>query len=265
MTGTHLSPHLDPFTMSSTSSPSDASPHESVHAFPDHEALSRAAAQHVVAHMRTVLTTSDRYTLALAGGSTPQRLYALLASTHGGDFPWSRVHVFWGDERMVPPDDPASNTRMARETLLEPAGVPESNVHPMPVHLPPDDAAAAYEETLRSHFGSEEQTFDAVLLGLGADGHTASLFPENAPTPSDAAWVRPVDAPPRYDVTSRLTCTLSVINRASQALFLVSGREKREALSGVLDDRDDTLPATHVRPTEQLTWFVDYDARPPTS
>jgi 6-phosphogluconolactonase len=243
-------------------SPPSSSAAQSVHIFPDLEALSRAAAQHVAAHIETVLTRRERYALALAGGQTPQRLYELLATVYSGHLPWARVDFFWGDERFVPHDDPASNVRLAREGLLDAIEIPPDNVHPIPTSEPTAEAAAdAYEDVLRRRLGDREHTFDLALLGLGADGHTASLFPGAAPGDDDR-WVRPVEAPPTHEVRERVTCTLPVFSRANEALFLVAGAGKRDALAAVLDDRDSSLPASHVAPRKQLAWFADEAARP---
>ena len=240
----------------------------SVKPFSDLEALSRAAAQDLAADIRETLRTQDRYTLALAGGSTPRPLYELLATDGGEHLPWSQIHLFWGDERFVPPDHPKSNARMATEALLDSVPVPAEQVHPMPTQIEtPEAAANAYADTLRAHFPDRSATFDTVLLGLGADGHTASLFPETG-TPeqrrTDAAWVRSVTAPPRHDVSARLTCTIPVLNGARRAVFLVAGERKRDALRRVLDD-DVSLPAAQIRPRDALLWYVDTAARPPAS
>ena len=236
----------------------------SVHPFDDLEALSRAAARALATDVQAVLDTQDRYTLALAGGSTPARLYELLASGAEGPLPWDRIHLFWGDERYVPLSDERSNAHMARRTLIENISIPDGNVHPIPTHeASADAAAAAYEGTLRQFFSAWSDTFDAVLLGLGGDGHTASLFPETPALGATDDWVRVVEAPPRHDVPTRLTCTLPVINGARRAIFLVAGKGKRAALRRVLDDRDPALPATHIRPRAHVDWFVDRAARPP--
>ncbi len=235
-----------------------------VHVYPDLEALSAAAAERLVARATQALAERDRFTLALAGGSTPRPLYRLLAGPHRRRIPWERVHVFWGDERYVPPDDAASNYRMARETLLDRVPIPPANVHAMPTDRDaPADAAAAYETVLRDAF-DDAATFDLILLGLGDDGHTASLFPEDdRATLADGAlpWVRAVEAPPRYGVRPRLTLTLPAINRARQAFFLVAGAAKRDALHAVLERRDPALPPSHVRPRGSAAWFVDEAAR----
>jgi 6-phosphogluconolactonase len=236
---------------------------ESVHQSDDREALSRAAARALVADVDAVLDTQDRYTLALAGGSTPERLYELLASGAEGTLPWARIHLFWGDERYVPLRDERSNAHMARRTLIERISIPDDNVHPIPTHeASAKESAAAYADTLQGFFSARSDTFDTVLLGLGGDGHTASLFPETPDFENSDDWVRVVEAPPRHDVSTRLTCSLSVLNGARRALFLVAGERKREALRRVLDDRDPALPGTHVQPRERVDWFVDHAARP---
>lgn len=234
-----------------------------VHRTDDREALSRTAAQALVGDIQATLKTQDTYALALAGGSTPRRLYELLGTGDAGAVPWDRVHLFWGDERHVPHDHPESNVRLVRGTLLASAAVPEANVHPIPTHHDTAEAAAAaYTDTLREHFGDRSATFDTVLLGLGSDGHTASLFPETPDLTDDSRWVRPVTAPPRHDIPTRISCTLPVLNGARQAVFLVAGVRKAAALSGVLDNRDPSLPATHVRPRGACHWYVDRAARP---
>ena len=227
--------------------------------------MSRAAAQHVMSHIRRVLSEQAHYTLALAGGSTPRRLYELLAQESGG-LPWERVHLFWGDERFVPHDHPDSNVRLARGSLIDAIDIPEENVHPIPTDGTPEEAAQAYTRTLQSFFDAPDETFDAALLGLGSDGHTASLFPSTLDTnrtgsTDEASWVRIVEAPADHDIRTRLTCSLPVLNGAGQALFLVSGRRKRKALARVLEG-DSSLPATRVRPRSQLSWFVDTEAQP---
>lgn len=243
---------------------SSRTPAKTVRTFPDLDALSRAAARDLIAHVERVLQKQDRYTLALAGGSTPRRLYELLASGEEGTLPWSRIHLFWGDERFVPHEHPKSNVRMVKDSLLDHIPIPEPNVHPIPTELDrPETAAAAYTETLRRHFPDRSHTFDTALLGLGEDGHTASLFPGSPPNADEAndGWVRVVTAPAGYDVSTRLTCTASVLNGAARTLFLVAGKNKQNALSAVLDN-DQTLPGAQIRPREAVVWFVDRKARP---
>lgn len=230
---------------------------ETVHVYPNLDALSDAAAERLADRMARVLAERDRFTLALAGGNTPRLLYQRLASA---SLPWHQTHLYWSDERYVSHDASASNYRMVREALLDDITIPASNVHPMPTApADPDEAASAYEATLCAAF-PDATTFDLVLLGLGSDGHTASLFPDDARATIDDAsvpWVRAVEAPPRYDVRTRLTLTLPTFNRARHVFFLVASAGKHEALDAVLQRRDRTLPPVHVHPHDQVVWFVD--------
>lgn len=234
----------------------------SVRRHSDLDALSRAAVQDLRADLEAALRTQETYTLALAGGSTPEPLYELLAEEEA--FPWARIHLFWGDERYVPHDHPKSNLRLVRRTLLDEVPIPTDHVHPIPTQgQSPETDADTYAATLRRYFDDRTATFDTVLLGLGSDGHTASIFPETLDWDREEdRWVRVVSAPNRHDVSARLTCTLPVLNGARRALFLVAGERKRRALHRVLDKEDPSLPATHVRPREQCRWYVDRAARP---
>lgn len=233
---------------------------DSIHVYPDLDGLSRAAAEHIVSHVRRVLSNKNRYSLALAGGTTPRRLYTLLADLDPSVLPWSDIHLFWGDERFVPPGHEKSNVLAAQRTLIDSVDIPDENVHPIRTDAEAETVASAYEETLRDFFG-DEQTFDLALLGLGSDGHTASLFPENGPTVDDPRWVRVVEAPPRHDIATRITCTLPVFNLAAQCLFLVAGEQKQNAVRAVLDEADPSKPATHVQPQDRRLWFLDEAAR----
>ncbi len=230
-----------------------------VNVSPDYETLSRTAVERIQSVVETTLAEQQTFALALAGGSTPRRLYELLAEA---SLPWSHIHLFWGDERFVPHDHPKSNVKLVRETLLSNIDLPPENVHPMPTSDTPQAAAAAYADTLHHAFAERSHTFDLVLLGMGSDGHTASLFPEHDPAPNDPKWVRAVSAPPRHDIAQRLTCTLPVINDARRAFVLVSGSSKRDTVQAVLDDNDESLPMTRVRPSTQLLWLLDEDAHP---
>lgn len=198
----------------------------------------------------------------LSGGRTPGPLYALLASERRDQIPWEFVHVFWGDERYVPTDDPASNFRMAKNALLDHVPCPAENVHPMPTRFPsPDDAAVDYERTVRAYFGNGHPHFDLVLLGMGEDGHTASLFPGSPALGEQARWVVAVTAP--ADPPTRLTMTFPVLIRAANIYVLVAGSTKAAALPHVLTGTPDpnTYPAAGLRSTKgTLIWWVDRDA-----
>ena len=159
----------------------------------DREALSRAAAAELAQVAASAIAARGRFDLALARGSTPRRLYEILASDFRDRIDWSRTHLFWGDERYVPEGDPLSNFRMARKALIDPLGIAAANVHSMSTSFAdPDDAARAYEKTLRAHFGDGVPQFDLVLLGMGPEGHTASLFPGSNALEEKERWVMPV-------------------------------------------------------------------------
>ncbi len=230
---------------------------------PDLKALSRAAAESVVELAKQAAENSRRFTVALSGGKTPRTLYRLLATYYRDSMPWRQVHVFWGDERYLPPDDSRSDYRMARKTLLDRVPIPEANVHPMPTFFPdPRHAAAAYQATLRAHFPGPWPRFDLILLGLGADGHTASLFPHNPALDEKSRWVLPVHAE-EADLPVRLTLTLPAINHSSNIHFLVAGKAKAPALRRALAEDADpkSSPASAVAPADgQPIWWVDQAA-----
>lgn len=228
----------------------------------DPAALAAAAAREFAARAAHAVRARGRFAVALAGGSTPKAAYELLATEHAGGVDWRRVHFFFGDERPVPPDHPDSNYRMAREALL--SRVPAGSVHRMRGELPPGEAARRYEEELRGFFAGERvPRFDLILLGLGEDGHTASLFPH---TEALDETTRLAAANPVPELgTTRITLTLPVINAARAVIFLVSGGGKAEALRAVLggpaggeDPR--RYPAGLVRPGGELLWLVDRPA-----
>ncbi len=230
-----------------------------VRVYPDLETLSRAVARDLAERITTIVAGEGRFTLALAGGSTPRPLYRLLADEHRDQIPWARVHLFWVDERYVPQDDPRSNYRLAREALLDHVPIPAENVHQMSTDFPDSDAAArAYEDMLRSRFASPWPRFDAVLLGLGTDGHTASLFPGSPALEEQERWVVAVRAP--VEPSLRLTLTLPVLNHAAHVSFLVAGENKAPALHQVRAGAPQPriCPAAGVRPhSGDLIWWVD--------
>ncbi len=231
----------------------------------DLDELSRQAASLFCDLAQTAIGGRGRFALALSGGSTPRRLYELLGSTaFRGRVHWPEVYVFWGDERCVPPDSPESNYRLAHESLLSRVPIPEQNVHRMRGEDDPARAATRYEEVLRDFFQlhpGEVPSFDLILLGLGGEGHIASLFP-NSPALAEKEHL--VVAPYVEQLRARrLTFTLPVINQAAAILFLVSGAAKSSALCKILEYgvASDLIPATHVRPVAgQVYWFVDEPA-----
>ncbi|HEY2734500.1 MAG TPA: 6-phosphogluconolactonase [Polyangiales bacterium] len=229
----------------------------------DVDALMEAAASRVVELSAHAIKTHGRFTWALSGGSTPKQLYALLASQRFvSKIDWPRVHFFWGDERCVPPDHPDSNYRMVRESLLDVIEPEVSHVHRMVGEAEdPDQAARAYDEGLHAFFdvapGEDPPSFDLMLLGMGADGHTASLFPGSDALNETRRWV----VPNRLDAKSplRLTMTLPIIDAASAIVFLIAGEGKASRLKDVLQPSGGApLPAQRVQPERgRLQFFVD--------
>src|SRR5215217_5201427 len=195
---------------------------------PDPAALADQAARRFVALAQAAVADHGRFTVALSGGSTPRALYQRLAqSPLSESVDWANVHVFWGDERMVPPDDIESSYRMARETLLAHVPIPAANIYPIPtVGGTPEAAASAYEETITAVFGTNSPRFDLILLGIGSDGHTASLFPGQPEVvrPSTALVVAVHNAP--KPPPTRVTFSYRLINQAANVLFVVSGADK---------------------------------------
>lgn len=220
--------------------------------------LSRAAAVAVAQVAGDAIAQRGHCAIVLSGGRTPATLYRLLATTHRDDVDWTRVHLFWGDERWVPPTDPLSNFRMVREALLDHIACPADHIHPVPVEADsPDAAARRYEDTLRSFFGDAGIGPDLLLLGMGTDGHTASLFPESPALEERTRWVVSAIAP--VEPRQRITLTIPAINRALNIFLLVAGSDKQsafaEAVSGHADPR--RYPVAMVQPaTGSLTWFV---------
>ena len=233
----------------------------------DLEALSRVAAETIIEHISDCLRSRDICTIALSGGSTPKRLYSLLANEAAlrDQIPWERIHLFWGDERHVPPGHPDSNYLMAYNTLLSQVPLPLTNIHRVRSEdADAEKAAADYELGIRTFFkiqAGEMPRFDFVLLGMGADGHTASLFPGTSALKETkrlvlANWVEKFQ-------TFRLTLTAPVLNSAACILFLVAGKDKADAVKAVLEGKfqPDRYPAQLIQPSGgELIWLLDRSA-----
>jgi len=240
-------------------------PAHQVERFSTAEALMAAAAERFVSVALRAIRESGRFAVALAGGSTPRRLYELLASPDWADrVDWARTNVFWGDERCVPPDDPASNYFLAREVLLDRVPIPEANIDRICGEDPPARAAAAYERELRVAFTTPEgppsvlpgRRFDLVLLGMGSNGHTASLFPGLSAVRERERWV--VAEHVAEVAMWRITLTPPVLNAAAHIVFLVSGAEKAATLERVLEGPPGVFPAQAIVPHDGvLTWLVE--------
>lgn len=234
-----------------------------IEVFSNSQELARGAAERFVALSSAAVTEKGFFTVALSGGSTPKSLYQLLADRGAefyGQVPWARIHFFWSDERHVPPDHPDSNYRMAHEVMLSRVPVPESNVHRVRSENPnAQEAAGEYEQTLLQLTKQTLPQLDLILLGLGTDGHTASVFPGsdvlNETTRLVAApWVAKFNA-------YRITMTLPLLNNGASVVFLVSGAEKAEIVKEVIEGPK-RYPAQEIRPTHgQLLWMLDKNAR----
>jgi 6-phosphogluconolactonase len=234
--------------------------------FSDRETLSFAAAHHFLSLGQAAIMHRGRFMVAFSGGTTPRLLFQRLKSPHMQDaLDWDLVHIFWGDERCVPPDDAESNYRMAREALIDHLPIPASNVHRFLTEMPPEEAALQYRAELQSTFGLTDESpppvFDLILLGLGSDGHTASLFPETSVLDERERWTAAVYV---EKLTAwRVTLTPVVFNAARDILFLVSGESKAIVLREVLvgNEEDVKYPVQLVRPvSEGLYWYVDNKA-----
>jgi len=230
--------------------------------FPDLDALSRAAVEEVLRVVADSVAARGRSAIALAGGHTPARMYALWAAEYNAQTPWDKVHLFWGDERFVPQNDSLSNYRMARESLIARVPIPAANVHPVPTNFEqPRQAADAYETELRKFFGAAPPAFDVQLLGLGGEGHTASLFPGSPALDEKRRWVAAVRAP--AEPPDRLTLTPVVLNCGRNTFFLVAGENKRKILAALRsepDSKPSEYPAARIRPTGRVLWFLDQAA-----
>jgi len=232
---------------------------------PTPAALADEAARRFVELAEAAIQRNGRFAVALSGGSTPRALHQRLAQPLPGTaVDWGKIVVFWGDERFVPPDSEESCFRMARETLLDYVPIPAANIFPVPtVGGTPESAASAYAETLVAQFGSQAPRFDLILLGIGPDGHTASLFPGHPEpsAPGDRLVVAVHNAP--KPPPTRISCTYRVLNGAEHVLFLVAGSDKAAALHEILRGplAIGRLPAQGVRPERgKLVWLVDQAA-----
>jgi len=224
----------------------------------------RAAAELFLRQANEAIKDRGRFSVALSGGHTPQRAYELLAGPPFNRLvDWGRVHVFWGDERCVPPDDPRSNARMAREKLLDHVPVPPGQVHPIACANSAKDGAQSYESLLQSFFDGGPKRFDLVFLGLGTDGHTASLFPGTPAVLEKDRWVTEVYS--EKDEIYRVTLTAPILNQALVLAFIASGASKAEVLREVLTQRPESerFPARLIEPDchgGKLYWLVDRNA-----
>jgi 6-phosphogluconolactonase len=229
----------------------------------DPEALARAAAERMLARLPR---TGDRLAVCLTGGSTPERLYELLATDYRDAVPWPRIRWFWGDDRFVPENDPRSNAGVARRLMLGRVPVPPADICAIPIGAENVmEAARLYEMELQRHYGADRllpdrPLFDLVLMGLGGDGHTASLFPGHAELDETERWVVGVQKAGMEPFVPRVTLTFPALASTREMLFVVSGAGKRDVLAKVLAGAD--LPAARAWSEGRLVWLVDQAAMP---
>lgn len=221
--------------------------------------LSVQAADWLVEYIQDVLQKQDRFTIALSGGSTPKKLFKLLsADKYRNSIDWSKLHFFWGDERYVPLTDERNNARMATDFLLSQVPVDPSHIHIMQTAISPEESAVAYEKILHKYFDGHTHTFDLVMLGMGGDGHTLSLFPGYPVIDEKEKWVTSFFLKEQDMV--RITLTAPVTNKAARIQFLVSGADKAPALKEVLqgDKNLHRFPSQIIQPESGgLYWFID--------
>jgi 6-phosphogluconolactonase len=236
-----------------------------VHSFKTLRDASLALAERIVETSRVAIEEHGQYTMALSGGKTPEFLYSLLASEFSERMGWNSIHLFWGDERFVPQDHPDSNFRMAYHAWISKVPIPRQNIHRIPTETEtPEEAARFYEKTLKEFFNPPDNksipAFDAILLGVGTDGHTASLFPGSRVLGEKSRWVVSVEAPPSVFPKKRITLTLPLINSSREVFFFAFGDEKKNVLSKIFKEPEKAkkvYPAAMVKAQERLLWYVE--------
>lgn len=232
------------------------------HIFETGDELASSFAGWLRNYIREVLKKQDRFTISLSGGSTPKKLYRLLAKDpYKEEIEWSKLHFFWGDERYVPSMDERNNARMAYDELLDHVAIVHSQVHVMRTDIPAEEAAAAYEEILHRYFDHQKTTFDLVLLGLGDNSHTLSLFPGYDVVHEQEKWVTAFFLTEQH--MYRITLTAPVVNRAAAIVYLVTGADKAPAVKEVIQGKPDAdhHPAQVIKATKgELLWFMDKPA-----
>jgi 6-phosphogluconolactonase len=230
-----------------------------LHIYKDAEETTNALADWIVTLIKKTLEAKDRFTIALSGGETPKKLYQKLASdAYRGKINWNRLHIFWGDERFVPFNNDNNNAKMAFDNLLCNVNIPAEQIHKIWTDVTPAESAKQYENLLHKYFDEKQTTFDLVLLGMGDDGHTLSLFPGNEILNDKSSWVAAVTSKEKGE---RITLMPSVVNRSSAIAFLITGESKAKILQEVLEHQQHNYPAQLIQPANgELYWFVDQAA-----
>jgi 6-phosphogluconolactonase len=225
--------------------------------------FNQAAVEFIRSSAENAIKKNGVFSVALSGGTTPLGVYKLLAEEPFNRlFPWYATHIFWGDERCVPYTDERSNYKSAYENLISKINIPTENIHKIPFITNPEKAAAEYEKELKLFFKIKNNSlpeFDLILLGMGNDGHTASLFPNSKSLKENKKWVIETDIPEMEPQVKRITFTLPVINNAREVLFLISGKEKQKIVDEIIKgdaEAQKTYPAAMVKPKGKLTWMM---------
>jgi 6-phosphogluconolactonase len=230
-----------------------------IEVFRDADELAAQSAREFSELARNTIAARGRFAVALSGGSTPKKMFQQLGNI---SMDWRHIHLFWVDERCVPPDHPDSNYGMTAEVLLNNIEIPSENIHRIQGELPPEQAALVYEKEVRDYFEEKLPVFDLILLGLGSDGHTASLFPGSPALQEKKRWVVEVkhDTPPP-PLVDRVTLTFPVLNAGRKVIFQAVGREKKKIIDEFLLQKQAKLPAGRINPRQgELIWMLDRDA-----
>ena len=231
-----------------------------LHIYKDAEETTTALADWIAALIQKTLEVKDRFTIALSGGETPKKLYQKLASVPYREIiNWNRLHIFWGDERIVDFDDERNNAKMAYDTLLSKVAIARGQIHKIWTDISPDESAKHYQNILHNYFDNKQTTFDLVLLGLGDDGHTLSLFPVSENFSDNNSWVKAINSKEKGE---RITLTPSIVNQSSAIAFLITGDKKAEIFQDIINDSQlHNYPAQLIQPINgELHWFVDKSA-----
>jgi 6-phosphogluconolactonase len=232
-----------------------------LHIYKDADEVCNALAGWITTLIDSTLMVKEKFTWALSGGETPKKLYRQLAgSPYNEKIKWERIHIFWGDERLVPFDDERNNAKMAYDALLGKVNIPADQVHKMWTDIPAEESAIRYEKILHNYFDNKQTTFDLTLLGMGEDGHTLSLFPDAEILNSNTPWVNAVHSKEKGE---RITLMPAVVNRSAAVVFLITGEKKAAVLKEVLEGASKKYPAELIHPENgELHWFVDEAAKP---
>jgi 6-phosphogluconolactonase len=230
-----------------------------LHIYKDAEETTIALADWIKALIQQTLEVKDRFTIALSGGETPKKLYQKLASVPYREIiNWNRLHIFWGDERVVDFVDERNNAKMAYDTLLSKVAIPHEQIHKIRTDISPDESAKHYQNILHNYFDNKQTTFDLVLLGMGDDGHTLSLFPDSENFSGNNSWVKAINSKEKGE---RITLLPSVVNQSSAIAFLITGEKKAPVIKEVLEGKEQKYPAQLIQPiNKELHWFIDREA-----